>query len=177
MPTPQKEATVASLIDELGRIQSAIVTDYRGLTVEQITTLRKRLRPVGASYMVVKNTLLRIALRQRNLPDLGDILEGPSAVVFTEGDPVEATKILLAFVRELRRDLPQVKGGLLGATVLSQHDVANLATLPPREEILGNLVGTLQSPAVNLVSTIGTVLSNLVSTIEAYHQQQSASAA
>jgi large subunit ribosomal protein L10 len=173
LPTPAKEATIAELSAELGRIQGAIVTDYRGLTVEQITALRKRLRPVGGRYQVVKNTLLKRAMNAEGLPDLGGILEGPSAVLFSEGDPVEATKILAAFVKELRKDLPQIKGGFLGQRVMSPTDVANLATLPPREQILANFLGTVQSPVSNVVTTIGAVLQNLVGTIEAYQAKAS----
>ncbi|MHB9132278.1 MAG: 50S ribosomal protein L10 [Armatimonadota bacterium] len=172
MPTQVKEGIIAELVDELGKIQGAIVTDYRGLTVEQVSLLRKRLRPVGGRYQVVKNTLLKRAMSEKELPDLGDMLEGPSAILFAEGDPVEATKILTAFVKELRKDLPQIKGGFLGNRVMSTADVAQLATLPGREQILGNLVGTLQSPIANVVTTIGTVLQNLVGTVEAYSAKQ-----
>lgn len=172
MPTAEKQVTINDLYEELGKIQAAIVTDYRGLTVEQITNLRRRLRPVGGKYMVVKNTLLKIAMGKREMPDLGDVLEGPTAVLFAEGDPVEATKILTAFVKELRKDLPQIKGGLLGKSVINAAGVASLATLPPREQILANLVGTVQTPVSNVVSTIGAVMQNLVGTIEAYHTQK-----
>lgn len=177
MPTPAKEATIAGFREELGRIQGAIITDYRGLTVEQISLLRKRLRPVGGRYQVVKNTLLKIAMQEKALPDLGTLLEGPNALLFAEGDPVEATKILTAFIKELRKDLPQIKGGFLGARVMTAADVANLATLPPREQILANLVGTVQTPVANVASLIGAVLTNLVGTIEAYQTKASGSAA
>ena len=177
MPTPAKQATITEIYEQLGRVQGAIVTDYRGLTVEQITNLRRRLRPVGGHYQVVKNTLLKIAMQQRQLPDLGLMLEGPSAVLFAEGDPVEAAKILAAFTKELRKDLPTVKGGFLGARVMNTGDVANLATLPPREQILGNFLGTLQSPVANVVAVLGAVMQNLVGTIEAYHDQQAGASA
>lgn len=177
MPTPAKEATIAELAELLGKAQGAIVTDYRGLTVQQITDLRRRLRKAGASYQVAKNTLLRIALDRRQLPDLGDMLEGPTAVIFAESDPVEATKVLMAFVRELRKDLPSVKGGLLGPRIMSQADVSDLANLPPREQIYANLLGTLQTPVANVVSLLGAVLQNLVGTIEAFHEKQGGSPA
>ena len=177
MPTAAKELTIAELTEELGRVQGTIVTDYRGLTVQQITDLRRRLRKVGAKYQVAKNTLFRIALSKAELPDLGDMLEGPSALIFAEGDPVEATKTLMAFVKELRKDMPTVKGGLLGNRVMTPADVSSLATLPPREQILANLLGTLQSPAANVVTLIGAVLQNLVGTIEAYQDKQANSAA
>ena len=172
MPTPAKAETIAGLTEELGHIQAAIVTDYRGLTVELITDLRKRLRPVGGKYRVVKNTLLKRALAARNLPTMDALLEGPNAILFAEGDPVEATKILAAFIKEKRKDLPLIKGGLLGASVLNVADVTTLVTLPPKKEILGNVVGTFQAPVANLVGVVGAMLQNLVGTLEAYNAKK-----
>ena len=117
---------------------------------------------------LVKNTLFRRALDSKDMPDLGDMLEGPSAVLFAEGDPVEATKALTGFIKDLRKELPIIKGGLLGKRLLNVADVAHLATLPPRNQILANFLGTIQSPASNLVSTLGAVMQNLIGTIEAY---------
>lgn len=174
MPTPAKQATIRALVAELGRINGAIVTDYRGLDVEELSRLRARLRPLAGRYQVVKNTLLKIALREKAIEGLDPQLEGPTAVLFAEGDVVEATKALMAFIRELRKELPEVKGGLLGARVLTAAEVGLLATLPPREQILATLVGTLQTPVANVVSLIGAVLQNLVGTIEAYQQKQAA---
>lgn len=177
MPTPQKEMTVQVLVETLGQAKAAIVADYRGLTVEQLANLRKRLRPLGARFVVVKNTLLKIALREKQLPAIDALLEGPNAILFAAGDPVEATKTLAAFVKELRKNLPEIKGGLLGSRVMSAQDVEALATLPPREQILATLVGTVQTPVANVVSTLGALLQNLVGTIEAYHAKQSGTAA
>ena len=171
MPTAAKQTTIDTLVDEFGKIQGAILTDYRGLTVEEITRLRRRLRPANASFVVVKNTLLRIALEKKELPDLGSMLEGPSAVLFAEGDPVDAAKILTAFVKELRKEMPKIKGGLLGNRIMNVDDVANLATLPPRDQILGNFLGTIQAPLANTIGVLSAVLQNLVGTIEAYHRK------
>jgi large subunit ribosomal protein L10 len=161
------------LAAELGKIQGAIITDYRGMSVEEITRLRRRLRTVGARYQIVKNTLLKIAMTEQHLPDISGMLEGPSAVLFAEGDPVEAAKILATFIKELRKELPGVKGGLLGDTILNPADVANLATLPSRDQILGNLVGTIQAPVANVVAIMSAVMQNLVGTVEAYHDKMS----
>jgi len=177
LPTPQKEMTVQGLAEALGNSQAAIVAEYRGLTVEQLYKLRNKLRPLGARFMVVKNTLLKIALRAQDMPAVDDLLEGPNAVLFIDGDPVEAAKALAEYIRAERKNLPLVKGGLLGARVMSAADVEALTTLPPREQILGNLVGTVQSPAANVVSTLGAVLQNLVGTLEAYYASRDGAAA
>ena len=160
MPTAAKQTTIHELEHELDLIQGAIVTDYRGLTVEQITTLRRDCARQRRATSVVKNTLLKIAMEEKGVPELGAMLEGPSAILFSEGDPVEAAKILAAYVKELRKDMPQIKGGFLGKRVMTPADVANLATLPPREQILANLLGTMQTPISNVVFTIGAVLQN-----------------
>jgi large subunit ribosomal protein L10 len=172
LPTPQKELTVQGLIDELGQAKAAIVADYRGLTVEQLSTLRKRLRAAGASFQVVKNTLLKRALTARNMPTMDALLEGPNAILFVDGDPVEATKTLTAYIKELRKSLPQIKGGLLGTREMTATDVEALATMPPREVALAQLIGTLQSPYANLVSTLNAVPTNLLGTLDAYQQKQ-----
>jgi large subunit ribosomal protein L10 len=177
LPTPQKEMTVQGLVETLGRSQAAIVADYRGLTVEQLASLRKRLRPARARFVVVKNTLLKIALREKQMPSMDELLEGPNAILFIEGDPVDATKVLTAYVKELRKNLPQIKGGLLGTRLMSAKDVDALAALPPREQILATLVGTVQTPVANVVSTLGAILQNLVGTIESYHNEKSGAAA
>jgi large subunit ribosomal protein L10 len=178
MPTAAKQATIDELSAKLAEIQGAIITDYRGLTVEQISRLRKQLRPVGGQYQVVKNTLLKIAMARKELPDLGTVLEGPTAVLFAMGDPVEATKILIKFKKDLRRDdLLLLKGGFLAQRAMNVTDVENLATLPTREVILSNLVGTVQSPIANVVGTLGALLSNLVGTLEAYANEKTEAAA
>ena len=176
MPTPAKQQAIDSIAEALGRSKSTIIADYRGLTVEEISRLRRRLRPVGAQFSVIKNTLFKIALENQKLPKVDEYLEGPNAVMLVDGDPAEATKVLAAFIKELRRDVPQIKGGLLGARVMNAADVANLATLPSREVILGNLVGTLQAPMSGVVSTLGAVMQNLIGTIEAYQAKTAESA-
>jgi large subunit ribosomal protein L10 len=176
VPTPAKEATISGLAESLTNAQGAVLADYRGLTVEEITRLRRRLLPLNARFTVTKNTLLRIALERKGMPDLGTLLEGPSAVLFADGDPAEATKVLLAFVKETRRDIPKVKGGLLGSRVLTTDDVVALSQLPSRDQILATLVGTIQTPIANVVSTVGAVLQNLVGTLEAYHTSKSEAA-
>ena len=174
MPTAAKQAVIEALITELSQTSSVIVTDYRGLTVDEITKLRRKLRTVGAEYKVVKNTLLKRALPESGLPVMEDLLEGPNAIMVTTGDPVIATKTLTTFAKELKKDFPSIKGGLLGTQQLSAAQVIELSKLPSREEILGNLVGTIQTPVTNTVMTIGAVMQNLIGTIEAYHNDKSA---
>jgi len=174
MPTAAKQAFIESLISDLSQTSSIIVTDYRGLSVDEITKLRRKLRTVGAEFKVVKNTLLKRALPECGLPVMEDILEGPTAIMVTSEDPVVATKTLTAYIKELKKEVPTIKGGLLGTQVLSADQVIELSKLPSREEILGNLVGTIQSPVTNTVMTLGAVMQNLVGTIEAYHASKNA---
>ncbi len=174
MAKPEKEQAVRELVSLLSESQSAIVTDYRGLTVKQLTTLRRRLAEVGAVYHVSKNTLTRRALAEAGKPELGPVLEGPSAIAFTQGDPAEAAKVLAQFARESR--ILALKGGLLGNAALSQAQVAELATLPSRDVMLGMLVGVVQAPIANLVGSLQSMLGGLVFTLQAIADQKGAAA-
>ena len=174
MPTAAKQSIIESLINEFQLTSSMIITDYRGLTVDEISKLRRKIRPLGAEYKVVKNTLLKRALPEAGLPVQEDLLEGPTAIMIVNGDPVPATKALTEFSKDIRKDLPVIKGGLLGTQELSAAQVVELSKLPSREEILGNVVGTIQSPIANTVMTLGAIMQNLIGTIEAYHSSKDA---
>lgn len=174
MARPAKEEAVRRLADLFSRSQAALVTDYRGLTVRQITQLRGRLREASAEYHVAKNTLTRRALEAAGQPDLGAILEGPSAIAFAQGDPSEVAKVLQTFVRDTR--VLALKGGLLGGKVLSGAQVAELATLPSREVMIGMLLGGLQAPISGLVGTLQGMISGLVFTLQAVAERKGAAA-
>ena len=174
MPTAAKQAIMEGLVSDFSEISGIIITDYRGLTVEEITKLRRKLRPLGGEYKIVKNTLLKRVFNEINYPNVDEILEGPTAILTITGDAVNATKGLTAFMKDLKKEFPVIKGGLLGQQVLSAAQVNELSKLPSREEILGNLVGTIQSPVTNTVMTLGAVMQNLIGTIEAYHNSKNA---
>lgn len=152
MPTAQKAAEIDLLVDRFERSEMMILADYRGLSVTQLQDLRSRLRPVESEFRVAKNTLVRIAAERAGVEGLEEFLEGPTAVMFAFGDVAGSAKAMSDFARSSR--ILQVKAGVMNGQVLSPDDVEAIATLPPREELLGKLVGMLASPMARTVGVL-----------------------
>jgi len=168
IPTAEKEQAIQDLTELIGRSHGAILTDYRGFTVSEITDLRKRLREHGAVYHVVKNTLFKRALQ--NGEGLTPYLEGPTAIVFALQDPVAPAKTILDFIREKRKGV--VKAGYIDGTVYTEPQVGELSKLPSRDMLIAQVVGGIQSPLSGLVGTLQGVLSNFVYTLQAIVDKQ-----
>jgi large subunit ribosomal protein L10 len=176
MPNAQKEKIVATLGDLALSSKGAILTDYRGLTVAEVSKLRRRLRDSNAEYHIVKNTLFKRALGGELSPELEKLLTGPTAIVFAKGDLVAPAKAILDFIRETRKPEVVVKGGYIDGKVLTLEQVQAISKLPSREELMGQLVGCLNGPATSLVGTMNAVISELVRTIQAVGEQQAGAA-
>lgn len=144
MPTQEKAAKIEELAGQLSRSQLTIITDYRGLSVDALQGFRSRLRPLDAEFRIAKNTLTRIAAEQIGIEGLEQQLEGPTAIVFAYGDVVAPAKAVSDFARASR--ILQVRAGVMNNQVLGPSDVEAISSLPPREELLGKLVGLLASP-------------------------------
>ncbi len=172
MPTSQKEQTLTEIKDRFARASSVILVDYRGLTVKEIQELRGKLRESGSELKVYKNTLTQIAMRELAMPDLGSMLEGPSAFAFTYGDPVAPAKTLIAFAKD-HKSL-EVKGGLLERSVTDAVGVKTLAALPSRDELLGMLLGTMQNPNASLVRVLAGPASAFARVVKAIADQKAA---
>jgi large subunit ribosomal protein L10 len=144
MPTRQKAQKIDEISEQLSRAMLVIVTDYRGLKVTDLQSLRGNLRPAGAEIHIAKNTLTKIAANNAGVNGLDPLLEGPSALVFAFTDPVQTAKAVSDFVRTSR--ILSVKGGVMGDRAVSAADVEAIATLPSREELQAKLLGMLVSP-------------------------------
>ncbi|MDR1863270.1 MAG: 50S ribosomal protein L10 [Treponema sp.] len=142
-----------------------IFADYRGLTVEQITALRRRLRDKDARFKVVKNNFARIAFEQLSAPDVSGYLTGPTAVTISPKDANEVAKILLDFAREV--PALRVKGGLLGHAVYDAGQVAAFSRLPGRLELISMLMSVMNGPARNLAAALNDIPARLVRTVKA----------
>jgi large subunit ribosomal protein L10 len=177
MPNPQKEETVAGLREIIASSKGAILTDYRGLTVAEVTNLRRRLRENKAEYHIVKNTLFKIAIGGEVSADLDKLLSGPTAIVFAQEDIVAPAKTILDFVTAARKPEVKVKGGYLDGKVYSVEQVQALSKLPPREQIVSQLIGTLNGPVSNLVGTLDGIISEFVRTVQAIADQKGGEAA
>ena len=152
MPNIQKEQRVDEIKDRFTRASSVILVDYRGLTVKELQALRGSLRESGSELKVFKNPLTEIAMRELAMPELGALLEGPSAFTFSYGDPVSPAKALTAFAKE--HPALEIKGGFIERSVTDAAGVKALAALPSREELIAKLLGTMQNPAGGLVRVL-----------------------
>ena len=164
MARPDKIAAVAELTDAFRESDAAVLTEYRGLTVTQLKELR---RTLGAtvSYAVVKNTLTKIAARDAGVDAFDDLLQGPSAIAFVTGDPVEAAKGLRDFSRT--HPLLVIKGGVLDGKAISADEIRRLADVEPREVLLAKLAGAMKASLSGAVALFAAPLSQAARTLEA----------
>ncbi len=167
MPRPEKVEQVELLTEKLKSAKVAVLTDYRGLTVSQLQDLRGRLRAQQVEYRVVKNTLARRAAAEAGHERFQDLLKGPLAIAFGYGDLSAPAKALGEFTRQTRIRL-EIVGGLVEGRIMAPDQVRQTADLPPREVLLAQLLGTLQSPVSTLVATIQAPVQQLVGLLEAY---------
>ncbi len=149
---PEKANIVADLSDKLSRSPFLLVTDYQKMKVEQFGELRNRLAPAGAEVHVVKNSFLKRAMSDSGLPDVAKELSGQTAVVTGNSDVAPVAKVLKSFAAEFK--IATLKVGVVDKSVLSSADVEALADLPPREQLLAQLLGVFLAPATKLVRTL-----------------------
>ena len=168
----QKNQKIAEIKDSFAKAQVAIVTDPTGLTVAEITDLRRKLQKEGADYTVVKNTLAIKAIEGTEFESMSELLKGASAVAFGFSDQVAPAKVLSAFIKEVEK--ANFKGGVLDGKLLSVDEVKALAKLPSKEELYAKMLGCINSPATGIVGGINGVMSALVRAIDQVRQQKSA---
>lgn len=169
-PRPEKVAVVEEVRARLDGAAAAILTEYRGLSVKDVATLRRSLTAVGGTYKVYKNTLVGFAVRDLGLAELDDMLKGPTAIAFVQGDAVDVARTL----RDFARTHPNlvVKGGLLGQRVLSSADAAALAEVAPREVLLARFAGALAAPMVQFAGLLQALPRNLAYGLKALIDQR-----
>ena len=168
MARPDKAAAVAELTEEFRSSNAAVLTEYRGLTVAQLKELRRSLG-TDTSYAVVKNTLTKIAAKEAGVSAFDDLLQGPSAIAFVKGDPVEAAKRLRDFAKA--HPLLVIKGGVLEGKALTPAELTKLADLESREVLLAKLAGAMQASLQNAVSLFAAPLAQTARVIEALRQK------
>ena len=169
-----KTKAIGELKESLGTAKDFIFTDYRGLTVEQITNLRKQLRAKDVKYTVVKNNFARIAFEQLSAPDVSSYLVGPTAVAITPKDSNEVAKIFFDFLKEVPN--LKVKGALIDGTVYNAAKTEAFSKLPGRLELISMLMSVMNGPARNLTAALNDIPSRLVRTIKAVADKKAESA-
>jgi large subunit ribosomal protein L10 len=163
---PEKNLIVNEIKARVDKTPYVLLTDYTGMQVPQFNELRSRLGGVNAELRVVKNTLLRRALKDSGMPDLESFLQGQSAVVMGEADVSAAAKILKNFTAEFQK--PKLKVGILDKAVLNVQDIMALADLPSKDVLQAKLLGLLLAPASTLVRLINTPASQIAQVLQAY---------
>ena len=164
MARPDKAADVAEITENFRSSTATVLTEYRGLTVAQLKTLRRSLGDT-ATYAVVKNTLTKIAAKEAGVEGLDDLLAGPSAIAFVKGDPVEAAKGLRDFAKA--NPLLVIKGGYMDGKTLSAAEISKLADLESREVLLAKLAGAMKASLSQAAALFQAPLSQAARTIEA----------
>ena len=149
-----KKVVVSDIVEKLKNAECMMVVSYSGLTVEQVTELRKQCRENDVHYCVLKNRLVNRALQELNIEGLDSLLEGPNAFVFGTKDVTAAPKIISQFIDKNKLTSLEIKGGLTGTEFTDVAGIKALAATPSRDELLGTLVGCLVSPVSALVSVL-----------------------
>ena len=171
MNRKEKAQVVSDLGEKVKGFQAVVLTNYRGLKVEQIDRLRQRLREEKISYHVVKNTLMKLASKGTDLEKLDNYFEGPTAMAISYGDPVLLSKILSEFVKT--QPSLKIKVGLIQGKVTSPEEVKALATMPSREVLFGQILGGIQGTASQLGAVIYNAIQQVLGTIQARVDQLS----
>ena len=164
MNRKEKEQTISDLSKKIEGYRAVVLTHYRGLNVEQINHLRKRLREEKVSYHVIKNTLMRLASKGTDLEKLNDYFEGPTAIAITHGDPILLAKILSEFVKT--QPSFGIKVGLIEGRIAPPEEVKALATMPSREVLLAQILGGIQMSGGQVPGTILSILQQMLGVVQ-----------
>lgn len=150
-----KKPIVDEISEQIKDAQSVVLVDYRGLTVEQDTQLRKQLREAGIAYKVYKNTLMNFAFKGTDFEAMSSYLEGPNAIAISKEDATAPARILAKYAK----DVPalELKAGVVEGTFYDANGIKAVATVPSREELLSKLLGSLQSPITNLARVLNQI--------------------
>lgn len=170
MVRPEKAAVVAEVSERLEKSTATVLTEYRGLNVDELAQLRRQLREQGAEYRVVKNTMTRRAAEKAGLPIPDDLLTGPTALTLCDGDPVAATKVLKKFADQ--HPALVIKGGVVEGQLLDAEQTRWLAELESREALLSRLAGLMQQVLAQPAQLAQAGLSQMARLLAAYQDQR-----
>lgn len=167
---PEKVASVNELHDKFARAVSAVLVDFRGLTVQELTDLRQQLREASLELAVVKNTLARRAVHKTTCEKLSPYLKGPTSITFSYRDTVAPAKVLSAYVK--KQPKLAVRAGLFEGEVVPAEKIAEIADLPPREVLLAQALAAMQGPLAGLAWTLQGILGTFIGTLQAIHDRK-----
>ena len=170
MNRDEKAAMISEFSDAVGKATNAFLIDFKGITVPQVTELRKQIRETGSQYVVMKNTLALIAVKDSPLTALGTHFSGMTAVAYNSTDAVALAKVLTKFAK----DVPtvQFKGAMLSGQVLPATEIQNIANLPSREELISKLLFLMQHPIRGLATVLSGTLRNFAVVVDQIAKQK-----
>jgi len=170
MSKKKKAQVIDSLQQFFAKCSIGILTDYRGLSAQEMTGLRRTLRELGVDYKVVKNTLARFAAQRAGREEMVSLFDGPVAIAWGYGDITELAKLLAGYIRASKTTLA-IKGGFLPDRLLTAEEVRSIATLPPREVMLAKVVAGVQSPISALISHLTAPIQGVIGVLQSRIQQ------
>jgi len=172
MARPEKESVVRDFEADFKAATSVYVADYQGMTVEQISELRRAMRAERIKMRVAKNTLVRRAAQASGFEALSSVLVGPNAFIFGFDDPVAPARVIREFKRKSKLEKPAVGGFILDGNVLPADQFDAVASLPSKQELVARVVGSVQAPLANFVFTLQGILREFVGTVTAIADQK-----
>ena len=169
MTREEKQAFVAEMRDRLSRTEAIFLTDFTGLDVQAMTSLRREIKKADGEFLVVKNRLLRRAMAEIDMPDISTYLTGPTGVVFGDESVVGAARVVVDFAKE-NDDRPVFKVGVLETNVLEPEDIVRVSRLPSREELLSQVAGALGGPMSAFVAALSGKTQEMAGLIDALRE-------
>lgn len=162
----RKVKLVTEYVEQLERSKGLILADYRGLSVNDVSEIRKAMRPIGSKFQVVKNRLLKLALKEVDLSLPAEWLAGPTAVSFCYDELPAVAKVLTDAAKDL--ETLQIKGGVLGTSVIAADKVYAIADLPSREVLLAQVLGAINAPATQVAGVVASGVRQVLNVLQAY---------
>ncbi|MDD3237230.1 MAG: 50S ribosomal protein L10 [Candidatus Gastranaerophilales bacterium] len=167
-----KQEKIDAIKEKVSKAKVAIVTEYKGFTVEEITNLRRALQKENGDYMVTKNTLAKLAIKDTEFEVLADKMTGPIAIAFGYEDQAAPAKVLEKFIKATKKG--EIVAAALDGQLLDADQVKALASIPSREELYAKMLGCVNSPATGIAGAVNAVMSSLVRAIDAVAKQKAA---
>ncbi len=167
-----KQDKIEAIKEKVNKAKVAVVTEYRGMSVEEITNLRRELQKENADYMVTKNTLAKLAVKGTEFEVLDQVFKGPIAIAFGFEDQAAPAKVLAKFIKEKKKG--EIIAAAIEGQLLNAEEAKALATIPSREELYAKMLGCINSPATGIAGAVNAVMSSLVRAVDAVAKQKSA---
>ncbi len=167
---------VKKVTERLENAKSIILIDYKGLNSEETHELRKRMNASNVDFFVEKNSLIKCYFKSINTNDLDKLLSGPTALAVSKGDEVSPAKVISNFIKEVTvdKEYPSIKGGYVNNALLSEVQVAQLAKLPPRDQMIAMFLSGLNAPIQNFVGIMSTLVKQVVTVVDAIAKKKEA---